>query len=110
MFVVRGSFEPEEVDLLFVNYCTYIQDPATVSAIRPAHREYIARLSDEGKIVAAGPLADGTGGLFIYSVKDEAEARNLVEEDPYSTMGALASSTLFGWKPVNVKSDLLVTG
>ena len=96
--------------MLFVNYCTYIQDPAAVSAIRPSHREYIAVLSEKGKIVAAGPLADGTGGLFIYSVKNEMEARILAEQDPYSTMGALASSTLTIWRPVNVRSDLLVTG
>jgi uncharacterized protein YciI len=98
------------LSLLFVNYCIYVQDPAAVSAIRPSHREYIARLSDEGKIVAAGPLADGTGGLFIYSAKDEEEARTLAKQDPYSTMGALASSTLICWTPVNVKPDLLVAG
>jgi uncharacterized protein len=96
--------------VLFVNYCTYIQDLAVVSAIRPSHREYIARLSDVRKIVGAGPLADGTGGLFIYSVKDEEEARDLAEQDPYSKMGALASSILIGWKPVNVTPDLLVAG
>ncbi len=96
--------------MLFVNHCTYIEDLAAVSAIRPSHREYIARLSDQGKIVAAGPLADGTGGLFIYSVETEEEARYLAEQDPYSTMGVLASSTLLHWKPVDVRSDLLVAG
>lgn len=90
--------------MLFVNYCTYVPDTAKVAAIRPTHRQYIARRSEEGKILAAGPFADGTGGLFIYDAKDEEEAKKLAGEDPYASMGALASATLMLWKPVNVKS------
>jgi uncharacterized protein len=95
--------------VLFVNYCTYVEDPAEVAAVRPKHREYIAKLSAEGKIVGAGPLADGTGGLFIYSVRDEEEARKLADEDPYSTMGVLTTAVLSVWKPANTSPELLVT-
>lgn len=95
--------------MLFVNYCTYVLDTPKVAAVRPTHREYIARLFEEGKILAAGPFADGTGGLFIYEARDEAEARKLAGEDPYASTGALASATLELWKPVNVNPKLLVT-
>ncbi len=94
--------------MLFVNYCTYILDASKVAAIRPTHREYIARLFEGGKILAAGPFADGTGGLFIYEASDEAEAKKLAGEDPYASTGALASATLELWNPVNVNPKLLV--
>lgn len=95
--------------MLVVNYCTYVEDRSAVAAIRPMHREYIARLWTENKIVGAGPLDGGAGGLFIYSVNDEAEALKLADEDPYSTMGALATRRLSAWKPVNTTPELLVT-
>lgn len=94
--------------MLFVNYCTYVLDTPKVAAVRPAHREYIARLFEESKILAAGPFADGTGGLFIYDARDEAEAKKLAGEDPYASMGALSSTTLELWKPVNVNPKLLI--
>lgn len=95
--------------MLFVNYCTYIRDSARVAAIRPSHREYIARLWSEDKILAAGPFMDGSGGLFIYEAANEEEAKKLAGEDPYATAGALASATLELWNPVNINPKLLVT-
>jgi uncharacterized protein YciI len=94
--------------MFFVNYCIYISDGAKVASTRPAHREYIARLWSEGKILAAGPFMNGAGGLFVYEATNEEEARRLAEEDPYAIAGVLASTTLDAWTPVNVNPRLLV--
>ncbi|MGH3488942.1 MAG: YciI family protein, partial [Actinopolymorphaceae bacterium] len=36
--------------------------------VRPAHREYLASLREEGKLVSAGPWADDTGAMLLYDV------------------------------------------
>jgi len=57
---------------------------------RDAHFAYIESIL--AKVLVAGPLATpGTGthgaSLFIYDVADEAEARRLLEGDPYFAAG-----------------------
>lgn len=48
-----------------------------------AHRAYLARAREEGKVVESGPFTDGKGGMYILAVPDEAAARAFVDEDPY---------------------------
>jgi uncharacterized protein len=64
---------------------------------RPRHLDYIGRLHDEGKVVLAGPLADASGAVVVYRVADEAEARALVDADPYTTEGVSEGVTLREW-------------
>ncbi|MCT9083305.1 YciI family protein [Streptomyces fulvoviolaceus] len=51
-------------------------------AARPAHRESLARLHGEGKLVAAGPWVDDRGALLVFAV-DRPELEELLKEDPY---------------------------
>lgn len=92
-----------------VNYAAYT-DGWTVAKLRPAHREYMAKLESESKLVAAGPFksADGsyTGALFIYEVDSMQEARDIVAADPYSR-GAFAETRLHDWEVVTAVPDLL---
>ena len=37
-----------------VNYVAYTAAPGRVAALRPAHREYMARLHADGRLVACG--------------------------------------------------------
>jgi uncharacterized protein YciI len=90
----------------FVNYAMYIQDQAKVAELRPAHRQYMARLLLEGKLAAAGPFADGSGGLFIYEAQTPEEAEILVAGDPYVQGGAFASREIKAWNVVNANADL----
>lgn len=48
------------------------------------HLEYIRRLAESGKIMAAGPFTDGGqfAGMFILSAASTEDARNIVSEDP----------------------------
>ena len=52
-------------------------------AARPKHREFLARLKAEGRLINGGPFADGTGALLVYRAADVDEVRGILAEDPY---------------------------
>jgi uncharacterized protein YciI len=64
---------------------------------RPRHLAYLQDLLAQGKLYSAGPFADQTGAIVIYEAKDEEEARELMDADPYKQAGALASAELREW-------------
>jgi uncharacterized protein YciI len=66
--------------------------------VRPAHREYLAALKAEGKLVAAGPFTDQTGALLVYDVADEAELRDILAKDPYTPADVYEIATLAEWQ------------
>ncbi|QNE21768.1 hypothetical protein F1D05_32410 [Kribbella qitaiheensis] len=72
-------------------------DPERRMEVRPAHRDYLAALNEAGKLVAAGPFADQTGALLIYNVADEAELRDILAKDPYTTADVYEIVTLTEW-------------
>jgi len=51
------------------------------------HVDRLAHLDDAGQLIAAGPLADGTGGVILARFDDLAEAQRYAEADPYVTGG-----------------------
>ena len=89
-----------------INYATYIDDLRVVARIRPTHRRYMDELIAAGTLIAGGPLADGTGALFIYEVESMQEARAIVAADPYSTDGAFADVELKAWNVVKAQPVL----
>jgi uncharacterized protein YciI len=54
-----------------------------------AHRSYIAAARAEGIVVESGPFLDGAGGMYVLDVRDEAEAKSFVDDDPYRKFGHL---------------------
>ena len=57
------------------------------------HFANMRRLSDEGKLVLAGPF-DGVGGwrgLFVFAVRDIEDARKLAETDPVLVQGEMVA-------------------
>jgi uncharacterized protein YciI len=73
-------------------------DPERRMEVRPAHREYLGELKEAGKLVTAGPFADQTGALLIYDVADEAELRDILAKDPYTTADVYEIVTLTEWQ------------
>lgn len=63
------------------------------NAMFRGHFANIKRLSDEGKLVLAGPFdgVDGWRGLFVFAVKDIEEARNLTATDPVIVNGEMVA-------------------
>jgi uncharacterized protein YciI len=68
--------------------------------VRPAHREYLTSLREAGKLVAAGPFADESGALLCYNVADEAELRDILAKDPYTSADVYEIAALNEWQPL----------
>lgn len=62
-------------------------------AILRGHFANMKRLSDEGKLVLAGPLdgVDGRRGLFVFAVSGIDEARTLAATDPVLLSGEMVA-------------------
>ncbi|RSM68882.1 hypothetical protein DMH04_46715 [Kibdelosporangium aridum] len=76
---------------------TYTTDRDKLAAVRPAHRDYLRGLVDQGIVVAAGPWADDLGGFVVYQVEDRAQLDKVLAEDPYSTEGVAAKRDVREW-------------
>ena len=68
---------------------------------RPAHLGYLASL--KSKLKLAGPFLgpDGQtpiGSMLIYDVADDAEARALLDDDPFAKAGLFASMDVTAWR------------
>ena len=46
------------------------------------HVDYLLRLHRNGAVLMGGPLADGSGGMVVFSATDRAAAEKLVTDDP----------------------------
>lgn len=83
---------------------TYGEDTQLVDATRPAHREFIASQLSLGRVVGSGPYLDGGQALIIVQLPDtatEADAAELMDQDPYTVEGALAKREIREWNPVS---------
>jgi uncharacterized protein YciI len=61
-----------------------------------AHRAGLTQLDRQGLIAFGGPLLDAPGGapvgsLVVFEAANEAEARRIVEQDPYVVQGVWAN-------------------
>lgn len=75
-------------------------DMETRARVRPRHLDYVSGLNADGKVVLAGPVGDGGGAMVVYRAADEAEARRLVDEDPYTLEGVTVDVSLREWNVV----------
>ena len=88
-----------------INYFAYLKAGPNRShgneeaqAIQKAHLENIVRMSQEGKLVVAGPFMDETEirGIYIFATSTMEEAEELVNTDPAVKAGRL-SMELHPW-------------
>ena len=68
-------------------------------AARPAHRACLARLHDEGLLVAAGPWANDTGALLIFDA-DRATVHGVLDADSYYRVPGVKVMEIREWMPV----------
>jgi uncharacterized protein len=68
--------------------------------VRPAHREYLKTLHEQGRLVTAGPWADDTGALLVYEVAGEQELRDILAADPYTAADVYDIAELREWNPI----------
>ncbi|GGS20252.1 MULTISPECIES: YciI family protein [Actinokineospora] len=77
---------------------TYTDDRALLDSVRPAHREWLAGYVESGRVLAAGPWADDSGGFFVVSAEDRAALDELIAKDPYTTENVAARREIREWK------------
>ena len=83
--------------MVFANYVKY-GDTARVLELRPAHRTYMARLIDEGTVIAAGSFPGNSGGLYLYDVPSQAAAEKIMTDDPFFLGTAIAEYRITPWE------------
>jgi uncharacterized protein len=75
-------------------------DQEARARVRPDHLAYLKSLLEEGAVVLAGPVGDGTGALMVLQVGSEQEARRVIEDDPYTAAGVGVDHVLRPWNVV----------
>lgn len=81
----------------FAAILSYGDDEEKKLKVRPEHRAYLTKLLDQGKLWESGAFATDDGALIVYDVADEAEARKLLGEDPFSLNGVIVGVELHEW-------------
>lgn len=71
-----------------------------IAEVRPVHREYLAKLKENGQLWASGPFEDDSGALIIYEVENLEDAEALITGDPFHAAGVFASWTTKPWRQV----------
>ncbi len=68
-----------------------ITDTAIINKLQAGHMANMERLSNEGKLMLAGPFGDDGNwrGIFVLDAATEEEARNLLATDPMIKAGRL---------------------
>ncbi|KNC18999.1 hypothetical protein AC792_08840 [Arthrobacter sp. RIT-PI-e] len=64
---------------------------------RPEHREWLQGLVEQGRVLASGPFADGSGALLIFTADTEADLTQLVGQDPFAREGAISGVRTTEW-------------
>ena len=75
-------------------------DLAARARVRPDHLTYLQSLLEEGTVVLAGPVGDGSGAMMVLQVGSEQEARRVIAGDPYTIAGVGADHVLRPWNVV----------
>jgi uncharacterized protein len=68
--------------------------------VRPDHLAYVRSLHENGTVVLAGPVGDGSGAMMVLQVGSEEEAARVVEGDPYTAAGVGVDHVLRPWNVV----------
>ncbi|WP_087118105.1 YciI family protein [Corynebacterium urinipleomorphum] len=78
-------------------------EKSLIQDTRPAHRDFITGLKDNGDVIAAGPFAGDEQSVIIVRLPEnatQADAQALLADDPYLAAGALADRDFREWNPV----------
>lgn len=81
----------------FALILSFTKDNERRLQVRPAHRDYLRGLFEQGRLEMSGPWANDTGGLVIYLAEDEADARAMLADDPYTKEGVVEATGPIEW-------------
>ena len=94
----------ENMKYFAVSY-EYNPSNPVIANVRPKHREFIGALHEKGQICGSGPFTDSKGGaLIVLQFEDEsievAQVIALMDQDLFSTEGAVTGRAFREWNPV----------
>ena len=90
----------------FAAVIEYSRDTNKIAEVRPLHRQYLATLLGEGRLVAAGPFTDDSGALIIYEAASREEAEKLIQNDPFYEAGIFLHYNVRPWNAVMANRTL----
>jgi uncharacterized protein len=91
----------------FAAIASYTTDASIIAEARPAHREYLTGLMQQGKLVISGPFSDDSGGLLVYEAETPEQVEQLIAADPFAISGVFVSWEIRTWNVVFVNRALL---
>lgn len=74
-------------------------DTNLIDQARAAHGAYLKEQVANGTVRVAGPFEDGSGGILIADVADQAELKRLLDGDPYVSHGVVVDTQIYPFKP-----------
>jgi uncharacterized protein YciI len=87
-----------EETAVYLMISKYLAPLDEVDAAREDHLAFLEGLEERGLVVTAGRQSPPVGGVVLLGVDDEAQAVQLIADDPYVQRG-LAEYTAIGWVP-----------
>ena len=84
----------------FVLELTFDKDNERRLAIRPAHRNFLTKLYDQGVLLMAGPLADDRGAIQIFRADSREALEELLAQDPNYVEDVVSRVSLREWSPI----------
>jgi uncharacterized protein YciI len=78
---------------------SFSDDPARLDH-RPAHRERLAALAADGRLLAAGPWSDESGALLVFLAAGPDEVDAIIAADPYYSTPGVEVVGVHEWNPV----------
>lgn len=67
--------------------------------LRPAHREKMTAMVEEGILLFAGPFEDASGGFMIFDA-DRERVQRAIDADPYLTCSDVEIIHVKEWTPL----------
>jgi uncharacterized protein len=79
----------------------YTDDVATRDRVLPEHRDYLRGLAEQGLLLVAGPYGpDEPRGALLLFRADKAQVDALIEKDPFTASGVIATTEIAAWEPL----------
>ncbi|MFX0539101.1 YciI family protein [Ornithinimicrobium sp. Y1847] len=89
---------------LFIVHYSYSDDTAARDEHRPAHREFLSTLAQEGVVMLSGPYAAvpdaPDAAVLILRGSSATELAELLRDDPFQQQGLVEQVAVREWTPV----------
>ncbi len=83
---------------VFAVHYRYADDPDALAEHRPAHRQFLRDLLDEGVVLAAGAYPEGpAGALLVFRAASVDDVAGHLQADPFLAHGLIDGTEVRQW-------------